>query len=78
MKVELYSRKCIRCGEEIKQCMGSVLARDIASGRVPAREHCGKCTAWLVMQPEELTDTYFKALDSPAELAEIGFLSILK
>jgi hypothetical protein len=36
-------RKCIACGEEIKECMGFVLARDIVNKRNPIREICGKC-----------------------------------
>lgn len=48
-------RRCLRCGAEISQCMGSVLARDVLlaqDGAIPwmaVREHCGRCTTALVI-----------------------------
>jgi hypothetical protein len=36
-------RKCIACGEEIKECMGFVLARDVVNRKGFIREICGKC-----------------------------------
>ena len=48
-------RKCIACGEEIKECMGFVLARDIVDRRNPVREICGKCGLLVLdMNEEEL------------------------
>lgn len=48
-------RKCINCGEEIKECMGFVLVRDIINKRIPVREICSKCSLILLgMNEEEL------------------------
>lgn len=47
-------RLCILCGDEIHECMGSVLARDsnrAEAGEIPwrdVREHCGRCTTFMV------------------------------
>jgi hypothetical protein len=50
-------RTCIRCGDVITACMGFVLARDMlaaeAGKTTEVREHCGKCTLWLSLQPDE-------------------------
>ena len=46
-------RKCIACGEEIKECMGFVLARDIVNERNPIREICGKCGLKILDMNEE-------------------------
>ena len=39
------SRKCMICNNQIKECMGFVLARDI--GKKNPRELCEMC-AWLI------------------------------
>ena len=50
----MRTRNCIKCGAEIEECMGSVLARDVIrfeDGEIPAtsiREHCGKCVMFLI------------------------------
>lgn len=47
-------RLCILCGDEIHECFGSVLARDsirAEKGEIPwttVREHCGRCTTFMV------------------------------
>jgi len=46
-------RKCIACGEGIKECMGFVLARDIVNRRIPIREICGKC-GLIILEMDEL------------------------
>ena len=45
-------RKCVKCGVQIEECMGFVLARDIVNRRKIPREICGKCV--LITEPEEL------------------------
>jgi hypothetical protein len=61
-------RHCIRCGTDIYECMGSVLARDFVSGRVPMREHCGLCALWLSdFATEAERDTYLRFLSGLEE-----------
>ena len=54
---KMNERRCVRCGVEIKDCFGFVLARDflavIEGLRVDIpRELCGRCV--LVSQPKDI------------------------
>ena len=55
-------RSCLRCGREIILCNGFTLARDIVSGRVPIREHCGRCVTWLEITGQ--AESYLQSIDA--------------
>lgn len=57
-----FIRKCIACGEEIKECMGFVLARDIVNKRTPLREICGKCGLKILDMNEEQLERWLSGL----------------
>ena len=56
------SRSCYRCNREIILCNGFTLARDLVSGRIPIREHCGLCVTWLEMTGT--AEAYLRGLDN--------------
>ena len=70
-------RKCLRCGTEIFECMGSVLARDALlaqDGTIPwrmVREHCGSCTTRLIILSDvvgmpDVVNAYLKSIPNLA------------
>lgn len=52
-------RPCCLCGEEVKECMGSVLARDfigfLAGTQTVVRELCPKCATLVANDKLVLT-----------------------
>ena len=42
--------------------MGFSLGRDIVSGRIPVREHCGYCVEWL--ESHKVAEEYLKSIDT--------------
>jgi hypothetical protein len=55
-------RVCCRCGREITLCNGFTLGRDIVSGRIPPREHCGVCVEWLGTLEASMREFYLKEI----------------
>lgn len=72
-------RCCLRCGAEIFECMGSVLARDILlveAGEIPwraVREHCGRCATMLIILSDfcgmpDVAIAYLKSIPARPDL----------
>lgn len=58
----IKNRSCIFCDEEIKECMGFVLARDIVEKKDFIREICGKCALLILDLDEGKVAEWLKAL----------------